>query len=156
MLSKSQWNKIRQSLIDERGLKCQTCGKTETESKRIYAHEEWEYETERAPAIARLTGLKLSCWHCHAVEHFGATGNMVASGELTGRAIEDIIEHFCRLNQVGRDRFQEHWVEAMAQWKRLSQLTWNVDWGSFRSLITEAEQKRRAIRERMASPANPV
>src|ERR1700738_4583185 len=110
MLPKSRWNKIRQELIAERGLKCQTCGKVETESKRIFAHEEWEYETKCAPATARLAGLKLSCWHCHAVEHFGGTGNMVASGELD-RAIKDTIEHFCRLNQVGPEEFNAHLAE---------------------------------------------
>src|SRR5215472_8642607 len=106
MLPKSQWNKIRRNAITERGLECQTCGKIETESKRIFAHEEWEYDTGPTPAMARLKGLKLSCWHFHAVEHFGATGNMVRSGELTERAIEDTIRHFCRLNGVRRNEFQ--------------------------------------------------
>jgi hypothetical protein len=46
-------------LIAEHGLKCQTCGKVETETSRIYAHEEWEYETKRSSGVARLVGLKL-------------------------------------------------------------------------------------------------
>jgi hypothetical protein len=143
MLPKSHWNKIRQNLIAECGLKCQTCGKVETESSRIYAHEEWAYETTRSPAIARLVSLKLSCWHCHAVEHFGATGNMVLSGELTERAVEDTIHHFCRLNQVGREAFQTYLADAKAEWMRLSELKWKIDWGSFDAIVTEAKQKRR-------------
>jgi hypothetical protein len=147
MLPKSRWNKLRKNLIAECGLKCQTCGKVETESKRIFAHEEWEYDTGRTPAIARLAGLKLSCWHCHAVEHFGATGNMVRSGELTEKAIEDTIENFCRLNGVGHDEFRAHLAEAKAEWIRSSHLQWKVDWGPFTSLVAAAEQKRRVRME---------
>jgi len=149
LLPKSQWNKIRRNVIAERGLKCQTCGKVEIESKRIFAHEEWEYDTGRTPAVARLVELKLSCWHCHAVEHFGATGNMVRSGELTERAIEDTIRHFCRLNGVGRNEFESQLAEAKAAWMRMSQLQWEVDWGQFNSLIAAAEQKRQARIERL-------
>ncbi|MGA8498942.1 MAG: hypothetical protein WB764_25890 [Xanthobacteraceae bacterium] len=136
-------------MIQERGLRCQTCGKTETESKHIFAHEEWEYVTTSSPAVAHLKALVLSCWHCHAVEHFGATQNMVLSGELTAQAIEDTIEHFCRLNQVGRDAFDVHRAEARAGWIGLSKLEWIVDWGSFGSLVAEVDQKRRQRRERL-------
>jgi hypothetical protein len=59
VLLQTQWRKIRQGLIAEHGLKCQTCGKVETETSRIYAHEEWEYETKRSSGVARLVGLKL-------------------------------------------------------------------------------------------------
>lgn len=135
MLPKSRWTKIRQGLVAERGLTCQTCGKVETESRRIFAHEEWEYETGCVPAIAHLVGLKLSCWHCHSVEHFGATSNMVLSGELTERAIEDTIEHFCKLNGVGRVEFDAHHARAKSEWLRLSELTWEVDWGVFAPLV---------------------
>jgi hypothetical protein len=150
LLPKSRWSKIRQGLIAERGLKCQTCGKVETESNHIFAHEEWEYETTRSPATARLSGLKLSCWHCHAVEHFGATVNMVhGSRELTDRAIEDTIEHFCRLNSVGPNEFHAHLAEAKAEWSRLNRLDWTIDWGSFDSLITETGHKRQDRRDRL-------
>lgn len=142
VLPRSRWNKMRQALIAERGPKCQTCGKVETETKRIYAHEEWEYTTKSKSGIASLVGLKLSCWHCHAVEHFGATGNMVSFGELTERAIEDTIDHFCRINAVGRDAFHTHLAEAKREWKRLSCLKWKVNWGSFEPLIAETTKKR--------------
>lgn len=141
-IPKSRWGKIRLGLIQERGLRCQTCGKTETESKHIFAHEEWQYETTCSPAVAHLKGLTLSCWHCHAVEHFGATGNMVLSGELTPRAIEDTIEHFCRVNQVDRDAFRRHGAEARAEWTRLNKLEWVIDWGPFQEEISKYEEHR--------------
>lgn len=110
-LPKSQWQKLRKQVIAERGLKCQMCGKIETESKRVFAHEDWDYQSTYSPAVAHLKQLLLSCWHCHAVEHFGATGNMVMSGELTQRAIEDTIDHFCRVNGADREAFYAHHKE---------------------------------------------
>jgi hypothetical protein len=74
---------------------------------------------------------------------------MVLSGELTPQAIEDTIEHFCRVNQVGRDAFEAHCVEARAEWTQLSKLEWTVDWGAFAALVTAAYEKRRAKLERL-------
>jgi hypothetical protein len=141
-LGKTRWNKIRKHIIAERGLKCESCSKVETESSRIYAHEEWEYKTKGKSGVASLRGLKLSCWHCHAIAHFGRTRNMVLSGELTERSIEDTIKHFCRLNGIGRDQFETHLAAAETEWMRLSQLTWKVDWQAFKPMVAEAQQKR--------------
>ncbi len=148
MLPKSRWQKIRHGLIQERGLRCQTCRKTEMQSKRIFAHEEWEYEATSSPAVAHLRGLTSNCWHGRAVQHFGATGNMVRSGELTAQAIEDTIEHFCRVNQVSRDAFNAHRAEARAEWTRFSKMKWKGDRGAFAALVIAADEKRRARLER--------
>jgi hypothetical protein len=99
-------------------------------------HEDWEYKTKGESGIASLVGLRLSCWHCHAVEHFGATGKMVLSGELTRQAIEDTVEHFCRINGVGRDEFRSHLAEAKAEWMKLNQMKWTVSWGAFEPLVS--------------------
>lgn len=147
ILPKSQWQKLRKQVIAERGLTCQTCGKIEVESKRIFAHEEWDYELTCLPAVAHLKGLVLSCWHCHAVEHFGATGNMVLSGELTQRAIEDTIDHFCRVNCADREAFHAHHREAKAEWIRLSRLEWVVDWGPFASLVVQRRRQAKTVNE---------
>ncbi len=137
----SRWTKVRRSLIAERGLNCQTCGKAEAESKRLQAHEDWEYETTCTPAIAHLRRLVLSCWHCHAVEHFGRTHNMVRTGQLSAQGLEDTINHFCRLNQVGRAEFEAHVAEAAAEWARLSELEWSVDWGEFADLVSTYRER---------------
>jgi hypothetical protein len=67
---------------------------------RADPHEEWKYTTNGQSGVALLVGLKLVCWHCHAVEHFGGTGAKASSGEVPERAIEDTINHFCRVNEV--------------------------------------------------------
>lgn len=147
VIPKSRWVKIRAECFENHGTICQTCGKVETDRKRLSVHEEWEYLTDRKPAVARLVGLKISCWHCHMVEHFGGLGKMVASGELTRRAIDDTTEHFCRVNKVGLDEFKRHLAEAKAEWMRLSQLEWVVDWGEYAALVEETALKREQRRQ---------
>ncbi len=115
VLTRTEWRKVREGLIAERGLKCETCGGVQYETKDIAAHEEWEYDTSGSPAVAKLTGIRLVCWPCHAVEHFGATKSMVASGDLSDFAIEDTIAHFCRLNGVGKAEFDAHHQKAFAE-----------------------------------------
>jgi hypothetical protein len=91
--------------------------------------------------------VKLVCWLCHAVEHFGRTENMVAKGELTERAREDTINHFCRVNGVSRDEFRSHLTNAKAEWMKMSQLTWRTDFGTYEVLV---EERKRAIADRKA------
>jgi hypothetical protein len=135
ILTRTQWKKIRSEALEKRGCRCETCGKEEPESKRISAHEEWDYDTSKSPAVAKLTGIKLSCWHCHAVEHFGAVISMTQNGELGEKAIEDTIAHFCRLNSVNRETFEAHALDALDRYGELSKLKWRVDWGPFASLV---------------------
>lgn len=146
-IPKSRWEKIKGKAFDQRGLTCQTCGKVETERKRLNVHEEWEYLTDRQPALARLTGLKISCWHCHMLEHFGALENMVRTGELTQRAIDETVENFCRVNKVGRDQFNAHLANAKAEWMRLNRLKWEIDWDEYAAVVKETAQKREQRRQ---------
>jgi hypothetical protein len=67
---------------------------------------------------------------------------MVRSGELPERAIEDTIEHFCRVNGVGRNEFEYHLADAKAEWMKMSQLTWRVDFGPYADLVAETERAR--------------
>jgi hypothetical protein len=135
ILTQTQWKKLRAGVLEERGLRCETCGKEEAESKRLSAHEEWEYDVSQTPAVAKLTEIKLSCWHCHAVEHFGAIGSMALGGELSAQAVDDTIAHFCRLNRVGIPEFEAHALEAFQKHDELSQLEWRVDWGQFAPMV---------------------
>lgn len=145
-LTQAEWSAIRKALIAERGSKCEVlnCGKEEADTSRIKAHEEWEYDTTQTPAIARVTGIKLCCWHCHAVEHFGLTGVMTLSGELPN-AFEDTVEHFCRLNGVGRDEFMAHALESFRRTAELSALEWRVDYGSYTAQV-DARRAKRAVK----------
>lgn len=138
ILTQTQWDKIRKQLIAEHGNTCQVC---KADVKKVSAHEEWEYDTTSTPAVSRLTGITLSCWHCHAVEHFLNTGLLVQSGRLTQQALDDTMAHFCRLNRVGLNEFEAHLAEAYAEWERLNALEWVIDWGKYSDQVSEREAK---------------
>lgn len=130
-MTKRQWQKLRARLIGERGMLCKTCGKEVAASRDIRAHERWEYDTSVAPAVARLTGIELVCWLCHAVEHFGVTERLVENGEMRAEALDETIDHFCAVNGVERSAFESHRRDAFARWRELSELEWQIDWGTF-------------------------
>lgn len=133
-LTQAQWRRERAKVIAERGLVCESCGKVEALSKKIAAHEEWSYDTTTTPAVARLLGIKLSCWSCHAVEHIGMAHELATSGAVP-HALDVAIAHFCTMNGATRAEFEAHKDRVFAEWHRRNQLTWVVDWGAWRDLV---------------------
>lgn len=69
------------------------------------------------------------------------------TGALTKQAIEDTINHFCRINGVDRSTFETHHAEARKEWERLNALSWTVDWGVYNPIVEEAQRKRK-LRQR--------
>ncbi len=130
LLSPGAWQKLRKKLIAERGLTCAICGAVEESAKRIHAHEEWSYDTTQTPAVARVSRVELVCARCHAVEHFGRLRRLYKDGRLEERVLEDVIAHFCAVNEVDVDAFLAHEDEAVREWRRLNRVAdWIVDPG---------------------------
>jgi hypothetical protein len=153
-LGKYRWKQLRQSITAERDLCCDTCGKKVESYSALSGHEEWTYDTSQTPAVARVKGILLSCWHCHACDHFPLTLILEREGQITAEGVEEAIAHFCAVNHVGRDGFEQHLRAAMAEWDRLSELEWRVDFGPFAGLVDE---QRTALRlEHTRFRADPV
>lgn len=148
-MSKARWNENREALISERGSICGTCGREI--SDRLQAHEDWVLDLSVNPPVAKLQRLALICWHCHMCEHFGRLNTLIASGALAITVRDEVIEHFCEVNNVGRPFFHSHYKEAMTEWERLSRMEWLVDWGDFRHLLPAAR-----LREHYDPNGNPV
>ncbi len=85
LLSPRQWDAVRKKAYARAGGRCMICG---APSKRLEAHERWEYDEENA--VQRLKDIIAVCPACHAAIHIGRT-------QLKGdvRAAE---EHFMRVN----------------------------------------------------------
>ena len=130
-MTATEWIKLRASIIDERGMCCETCGKKLAASKQIMAHEDWDYDASTKPAVAKLIKIQLSCWHCHAIEHFGGMTNIVSDGGLSMQAIVDTIAHFCLINSATEPDFRQHHSEVMANWDEMNKLSWVIDWGVY-------------------------
>lgn len=85
LLSPAQWDAVRKRAYARAGGRCMICG---APSKRLDAHEEWEYD--EVNAVQRLKRIVAVCPACHDVIHIGRT-------QLKGdaRAAE---EHFIKVN----------------------------------------------------------
>jgi hypothetical protein len=131
LLTRNEWRKLRLALIERFGLVCATCGKAEELPRKLSAHEQWQYNERTMPATARIVGVSLVCWHCHACEHWGCTNSLVAQGVLGQQAIDSTIEHFCRVNAATPEDFRRHQIEAYAVWMQQNARTWLIDYGPF-------------------------
>lgn len=132
-LGDHRWRKLRHSLLDDWTRQCETCRKVVENSSKLSAHEEWEFDTESQPPTATVANIRFVCWHCHACEHFPHTLLLVRSGALSEQAVEDTIEHFCRVNKATKQQFAKHLQAAVKEWARLSEFNFRVDFGKFAS-----------------------
>jgi hypothetical protein len=137
-LGQTQWRKLRKSILEQRGTACEVCG-SRAEGRR-YLHEGWSYDTTQtngSAAIAKLTGLKILCWLCHAVEHFGRTTQIAASGHAE---LKDVIAHAMSVNGINVEQFERHARRASIAWERLGWLprwTWRIDFGAYSQMLWE-------------------
>ena len=141
-ITQTKWDKVRARLLEERGMTCEMCGKQEALSRSLHLHEEWEYDEITTPATATLLSMSLICWHCHACEHWGRTKQLATKGYP--KAIDDTIDHFCRLNGVTEDEFRTHELTALEDWNRRNQLEWRIDLGNIQNWIADIIAASRA------------
>jgi len=134
-LGRYRWRKLRRSLLECRPLRCEICATTVTDARDINAHEEWNYDVSRSPAVARLDRIVFACRLCHSVEHFMHTNILAQDGTIPVDAVDQAIEHFCRVNGTDRTSFERHLDAALAEWKKLSAKKWKVDYGNYTNLL---------------------
>ena len=123
------WKKIKKDLIEKEGKKCWICGK---ENTVLEAHEFWEYDDIRH--IQRLVAIHHLCSMCHKVKHVGLwLHTEVGRKRLAqlGLSREDIIQHFCKINNCSQKDFEEHEIEAFKIWKKRSRYNWKQDFGKY-------------------------
>jgi hypothetical protein len=136
-IPKGGWGKIRQAAIQEHGNNCGTCGEKITNG--LQGHEHWEYDTTSDPAIARIGAIVLQCRMCHDCEHFFRTLILVRNGAVSSDRVDELVQHFCRVNGVGPEEFNAHAVVAWNEWARLSALRWRVDFRPYSEQVVHAD-----------------
>ncbi len=124
-----KWQDIKKELFAKEGTKCWICGK---ETNHLEAHEFWHYDdvkhAQKLEAIHHLCGL------CHKIKHIGLwlhtqDGEMMLKKErLTGN---DIINHFCQVNDCSKDEFKKYEDEAFETWRERSKHQWRQDFGIY-------------------------
>jgi hypothetical protein len=75
---------------------------------------------------------------CNFIHHFGMATALVAEGRMTEAEVEEVIDHFARVNRCTHDDFDAHYDACMKQWERRSAKKWTVDFGPYATEVAEA------------------
>ena len=125
----NKWIKIKKELFEKEGRRCWICG---AENVRLEAHEFWEYDDKNH--IQRLVAIHHLCGMCHKIKHIGFwcyTEDGRRQLEKEGLTRDDLIEHFCKVNNCSRKEFEEHEKEAFRIWRERSKYEWKQDFGKY-------------------------
>jgi hypothetical protein len=126
-MKESQWKKLRKQVCDDQGNVCCICGS----GHRLNCHEIWQYDDERH--VQKLLGFHAVCGMCHHVVHFGRAQQIAAEGHLD---LDAVIEHFLKVNGVGRREFDAHRNEAFEVFEKRSKHQWQTELGQWASLVS--------------------
>lgn len=127
-MTKYQWQRLRQRVLDEQGEQCAICGA----GGRLQCHEVWLYDD--LAHVQKLIGLEMLCGMCHGVEHYGMTNQLAAQGSVS---LSDYQDHFCRVNGVTAAAFTECHDEARRVQAERSKHEWTTDLGAWAKLATQ-------------------
>src|SRR6266487_5815389 len=100
----------------------------------LHCHEIWHYDDEHH--VQRHTGFIALCEMCHHCKHIGLAGIRASEGKLD---LQQVIEHFIRVNQCSREAYEAHSKEMWHTWRERSQHQWTTDLGTYASLVNEQE-----------------
>jgi len=95
-------------------------------------HEIWEYDDKKH--IQKLEGFILLCKMCHHVKHIGLAGILASEGKLD---YDDVVEHFCKVNNCSKGDFERHKKEAFEIWHSRSKHQWKQDFGKSKEFIKQ-------------------
>ena len=115
ILSKKQWDYLRQYAKEKSDGKCSICGR---KIKGLHAHERWSYDEKNA--VQKLEDIIALCPDCHAVIHIGYT-------QLKGDE-EKAEKHFMKVNNCSYSEFRKALGEANEEHIRRNKISeWKLD-----------------------------
>ncbi|KKQ51905.1 HNH endonuclease [Candidatus Woesebacteria bacterium RIFCSPHIGHO2_01_FULL_39_17] len=124
LLKPQMWEKLRKEVYKKHNYKCAIC----KSGGRLQAHEVWEYDDKNH--IQKLVDLVALCSKCHAVKHIGLAGIQASEGKLN---YDNLIKHFMKVNNCGRDVFEKHQTEAFKKFDERSCYEWSTDFSEYKS-----------------------
>jgi hypothetical protein len=125
----NKWEKIKKEIFEREGRQCWICGK---EASHLEAHEFWEYDDENH--IQKLVAIHLLCNMCHKIKHIGFwCYTKDGRKQLTKEGLnkEELINHFCKVNNCSKKDFEKHEENAFNVWKERSKYYWKQDFGKY-------------------------
>ena len=120
-----KWRELKEFLFETEGKKCWICGK---ETNYLQAHEFWEYDDYKH--IQKLKSIHHVCDLCHKIKHIGFWCHSLEGNQklIRQRLTKDnLIKHFCNVNNCSFLEFIQHEEEAFRIWARRSKNKWKQD-----------------------------
>jgi len=117
-LSKAEWDKLRKSVYEKAGHKCEICGGV-GKKHPVECHEVWEYLEISGDGIQKLVKTEAICPACHEVKHIGLA-------EVRGNYAR-AIKHMCKVNGITKQEAEKVVNAAMQEWQRRSEIAWDCD-----------------------------
>lgn len=130
-LSKYEWDRLRRSVYDLSGNRCEVCGGKGSKHP-VECHEVWEYDD--AQYVQTLAGLVALCPACHEAKHMGYASSV-------GRASQARV-HLARVNDWSMDDVEMYLEIQFEQWSRRSQHEWSLDLSWLRQFGIDINPKR--------------
>ena len=132
-ISKREWDKIRKKVYKKACYECEVCKNTGL----LYCHERWNYDDINK--IQKLIGFSALCENCHYVNHLGLVNIKIASNELPEQFMDDLIDHFCKVNDCSKRDFEEHRDRAYNKWIERSKVNWNIDFRIWKDILKKKQ-----------------
>ncbi len=124
-----KWRKIKDGLFAEEGRQCWICG---DKGRRLEAHEFWKYDDKNH--VQKLVAIHHLCDICHKIKHIGFwchTDDGKEQLQTLGLTRDDLITHFCKVNNCSVQEFDKYQAKCFALWAERSMHEWKQDLGKY-------------------------
>jgi len=128
-MSRKDWDTLRMTTYSKYNHCCGICN---DHPKMLHCHELWDYNDKLH--IQTLKGFIALCVMCHHVKHIGYAGILADKGELN---FDDVVKHFMKINNCGRDTFYQYHDEIFNLWNERSKYNWKIDLGIYADLVQQ-------------------
>jgi len=128
-----EWDRIRKGVYQRNGYRCEICNAP----GKLNCHEVWSYDDELS--IQKLAGFLALCNKCHGVKHFGFMEVLSRQGKVD---LDEVVEHFLEVNQVGYKEFRKHLSEQTRIWRQRSEVSWSLDMGKYGMRLWKDEAEK--------------
>jgi hypothetical protein len=118
LVSKSDWEVIKDLTFKRAGYKCEICGGTGPKWP-VECHEVWHYDdTNHTQKLVRTIAL---CPNCHCVKHMGLQMSKFP------RRVPNLIKHMMKVNVMTYKEAEDYIVSAFKEHAERSRHPWDVD-----------------------------
>lgn len=114
IVSKSQWNAIRNSVVSAVYNACEICN---IYYDSLDCHEKWSYDDKKL--IQKLEGMMALCKDCHQVKHFGLA-------EIQGKRTQ-ALAHLMKINNISKIKAESYVKSEFEIWAARSQKSYTLD-----------------------------